>query len=114
MGSKNMHNVVFVWVYVLFSSLPSNSPRLHFLFHLYPVFRACLVSLPDSLTLLFLVHFYILFVQFEQNRQVTDPVKQQELLAGAQKDLQLLKRQSVVNQMFSPGNYYMDSLPAHH
>jgi len=51
---------------------------------------------------------------FEENRGVTDAAKQHELIESAKKDLKLLQRQSLINQMYSPGTYFMDTLPKHH
>lgn len=46
---------------------------------------------------------------FAENRNVTDPAQQQQLIAKAQQDLKLLQRQALINDMYSPGTYFMDA-----
>lgn len=59
-----------------------------------------------------MVFFVFILLQFQENRNVTDAAQQTELLLQARKDHALIQRQALINEMFSPGNYFMDSSAA--
>lgn len=61
---------------------------------------------------LFLICHLFIHPQFEENKAIEDPNAVADLLKSSKKDLECLRRQSIISQMYTEGSYFIEQAGA--